>query len=152
MEGLIPAHGTDRISLGGLADGAYGVRLRADGPVSAVVVGEADGQVAATSGAPLAARRWMLPGAGANSATRSSLWFLNTGAESITITYQTLDAGGTVANPGKIIVSAGTVRRVLLDQVGVSGVIAESAEPFSAAWSAEIDGATSFSSGVPIGE
>jgi hypothetical protein len=152
VDGLIPAGGHDRISVAGLADGAYALRLRADGPVSAVVVGEADGQVAATSGAPLAARRWMLPGAGANSAARSSLWFLNTGAESITVTYQLLDAGGTVENPGKIILSAGTVRRVLLDQVGVSGVIAESTGPFSAAWSAEIDGATAFSSGVPIGE
>ena len=94
----------------------------------------------------------MLPGAGANSAARSSLWFLNTGAESTTVTYQLLDASGTVENPGKIIVSAGTVRRVLLDQVGVSGVIAESTGLFSAAWSAEIDGAAAFSSGVPIGE
>jgi hypothetical protein len=152
VEGLIPAGGHDRISLAGLADGAYAVRLRADGPVSAVVVGEGEGQVAATSGAPLAARRWMLPGAGANSAARNSLWFLNTGAEAITVTYQLLDASGTVEEPGKIIVSPGTVRRVLLDQVGVSGVIAESTAPFSAAWSAEIDGATAYSSGVPIGE
>lgn len=152
VEGLIPAGGHDRFSLAGLADGAYAVRLRADGPVSAVVVGEGEGQVAATSGAPLAARRWMLPGAGANSAARNSLWFLNTGAEAITVTYQLLDASGTVEEPGKIIVLPGTVRRVLLDQVGVSGVIAESTAPFSAAWSAEIDGATAYSSGVPIGE
>ena len=152
LEGLIPANGHDRISLAGLAEEAHAVRLRADGPVSAVVVGEGEGQVAATSGAPLAARRWMLPGAGANSAARSSLWFLNTGSESITVTYQLLDASGTVEEPGKITVAAGTVRRVLLDQVGVSGVIAESTAPFSTAWSAEIDGATAYSSGVPIGE
>src|SRR3990172_2672246 len=152
VEGLVPAEGSDRFSVAGLAEGAYAVRLRADGPVSAVVVGEADGQVAATSGAPLAARQWMLPGAGATSAARTSLWFLNTGGDSITVTFQLLDADGTVEDPGKITIPAGTVRRVELDQVGVSGVIAESTAPFSAAWSAEAEGATAHSSGVPIGE
>jgi len=152
LEGLVPAAGHDRISLGGLAEGEYAVRLRADGPVSAVVVAEGEGQVAATSGAPLAARQWMLPGAGATSATRSSLWFLNSGPDPLTVTFQLLDAGGTVENPAKITVPAGTVRSVALDQVGVSGVIAESTGPFSAAWSAETDGATAYSSGVPIGE
>jgi hypothetical protein len=152
IEGLVPAVGHDRISLAGLADGIFAVRLRADGPVSAVVVGEDIGQVAATSGAPLAARQWMLPGAGANSAAQSSLWFLNTGADSITVTYQLLDPSGTVDDPGKITVPAGTVTQVLLDQVGISGVIAESTGFFSAAWSAEAEGATAFSSGVPIGE
>jgi hypothetical protein len=151
-EGLLPPDGNDRISLAGLAEGTYGVRVRADGPVSAVVIGEGEGQVAATSGAPLAARRWMLPGAGATSAARSSLWFLNTGAEPITVTYQFLDAGGAAEGPGKITLPAGTVRTVLLDQVGISGVIAESTGPFSAAWSAETDLAAAYSSGVPIGE
>jgi len=108
--------------------------------------------VAATSGAPLAARQWMLPGAGATSAARTSLWFLNTGGDSITVTFQLLDADGTVEDPGKITIPAGTVRRVELDQVGVSGVIAESTAPFSAAWSAEAEGATAYSSGIPIGE
>ena len=151
-EGLIQAGGQDRVSLAGLAEGTYGVRLRADGPVSAVVVGETEGQVAATSGAPLTASRWMLPGAGAIAAARTSLWFLNTGAEPITVTYQVLDAGGTVENPGKVTLPAGTVRSVALDQVGISGVIAESTGGFSAAWSAETELATIYSSGVPVGE
>jgi hypothetical protein len=152
VEGTVPAESHDRISLADLAEGAYAVRLRADGPVSAVVVGEGEGQVAATSGAPLAARQWMLPGAGANSTARSTLWLLNTGADSITVTYQLLDAAGTVENPGKITLPAGTLRAVALDQVGVSGVIAESIGPFSAAWSVEVDGATAYSSGIPVGE
>ncbi|MDH3261085.1 MAG: DUF5719 family protein [Acidimicrobiia bacterium] len=152
VEGLVPAEGHDRISVAGLADGAYAVRLRADGPVSAVVVGEGEGQVAATSGAPLTARQWMLPGAGANSSAQSSLWFLNTGADSITVTYQLLDAGGTVDLPSKVALPAGTVRRVPLDQIGVSGVIAESTGLFSAAWSAETELATAYASGIPVGE
>jgi hypothetical protein len=151
-EGLVAAGGHDRVSLAGLADGTYGVRLRADGPVSAVVVGESEGRVAATSGAPLTARRWMLPGAGATSAARSLMWFLNTAAEPITVTYQLLDASGLIEIPGKVTLPAGTVRTVELDQVGMSGVIAESTGPFSAAWSAETDLAVVFSSGVPIGE
>lgn len=154
-DGLVPAGGHDRVSLAGLAelaDGMYGVRLRADGPVSAVVVGEGDGRVAATSGAPLTARRWMLPGAGATSAALSLMWFLNTGAEPITVTYQLLDASGPIGIPGKVTLPAGTVQTVELDQVGMSGVIAESTGPFSAAWSAETDLAVVFSSGIPIGE
>jgi hypothetical protein len=151
-EGLIAAAGHDRISLAGLADDAFAVRLRADGPVSAVVVGEGDGHAAATTGAPLTARQWMLPGAGADSTARFSLWFLNTGADPITVTYQLLDASGTVGDPGKITVPAGSFRQVGIDEVGVSGVIAESTGRFSAAWSAEIPGATAFASGVPIGE
>ena len=152
IEGLVPAKGQDRISIAGLADGPYGVRLRADGPVSAVVVGEGGGQVAATTGAPLSADRWMMPGAGATSAVRTTLWFLNTGAEPITVTYQFLDAAGAVENPGKVTLESGTLSSVVLDQVGISGVIAESTGPFSAAWSAESDSATAYSSGVPIGE
>jgi hypothetical protein len=152
VDGTIGSKNQDRIPIADLAEGAYAVRLRADGPVSAVVIAEGEGEVAATSGAPMAALRWMLPGAGANSAARSSLWFLNSGAEDITVTYQSLDASGTVEDPGKIILPAGTVRRVVLDQVGVSGVIAESTAPFSAAWSAETQGAVSYSSGVPIEE
>ena len=151
-EGLVQSGGQERVSVAGLVEGTYGVRLRADGPVSAVVIGESEGQVAATSGAPLTASRWMLPGAGAISAARTSLWFLNSGAEPITVTYQLLDAGGTVEIPGKVTLPAGTVRSVVLDQVGVSGVIAESTGKFSAAWSAETDLATAYSSGVPVGE
>ena len=152
LEGLIPAEGHDRIPVAGLADGAYAVRLRADGPVSAMVMGEGEGQVAATSGAPIAAQQWMLPGAGADSSARFSLWFLNSGADPLTVTYQILDASGAVGNPGKITLPAGTLKRVVLEEVGVSGVIAESTGRFSAAWSAEAEGATAYATGVPIGE
>ncbi len=152
LEGRVSAESQDRVSLTGLADGSHAVRLRADGPVSAVVVGEAEGQIAATSGAPLAARQWMLPGAGADSTAGVFLWFLNSGSDPLTVTYQLLDASGTVANPAKIAVAPGTVRRVLLDEVGISGVIAESTGGFSAAWSAETEGATAYVAGVPIGE
>lgn len=151
-EGLVQSGGQERVSVAGLVEGTYGIRLRADGPVSAVVIGESEGQVAATSGAPLTASRWMLPGAGAISAARTTLWFLNSGAEPITVTYQLLDAGGTVEIPGKVTLPAGTVRSVVLDQVGISGVIAESTGKFSAAWSVETDLATAYSSGVPVGE
>jgi len=152
VEGLLAAGGHDRIPLSGYAEGAYGVRLRATGPLTGVVVAEGDGGVAATSGAPLTARRWMLPGAGADNTALSTLWFLNTGADSITVTYQLLDATGIVDQPGKITVPGGTYRSVAINEVGVAGVIAESTGLFSAAWSAEIEGAAVFSSGVPIGE
>lgn len=151
-EGVIAANGHVRIALAGLAEGTFGIRLRADGPVSAVVVGEGENQIAATTGAPLTASQWMLPGAGADSAATYSLWFLNSGVEQITVTYQLLDAGGIVESPGKLAVPPGTVQRLALDTVGIASVVAESTGPFSVAWSAEAGGAIAYSSGVPVGE
>ncbi len=152
VEGSVPPDGQVQVPLLGLSDSAFAVRVRADGPLAAVVVGEDEGRVAATTGAPLTASRWLLPGAGSDSSARHSLWLLNSGSDQITVTYQMLDASGLVDQPGKIALPSGAVRRLVLDTVGLSGVIAEANGPFSIAWSAESEGSVAFSSGVPVGQ
>ncbi len=152
LEGTVPAKSQVRVPLTGTADGPFAVRLRAEGPLAAVAVGEAESRVAATTGAPLTSTRWLLPGAGADSAAGHAVWLLNTGVEQITATYQLLDANGLVEQARKLAVPGGTVKRLELDQVGISGVIVEAGGAFSVAWSAEAGTALAFSSGVPIGD
>lgn len=152
LEGTVPAGGQVRVPLTGSAGDPVAVRLRADGPLAAVAVGEAEDRIAATTGAPLTSTRWLLPGVGADSTASYSLWLLNTGVDQITVTYQLLDSDGPVEPAGKLALRAGTVEQLILDQVGFSGVIAEANGPFSLAWSAESPDAVAFSSGIPIGD
>ncbi len=140
-----------RIPLGDLAAGSVGLRISADAPIAATVVGESESGIAVTAGAPAAATRWLLPGFGAVSG-RHSLWLLNTGDEQITVTYQVLDPGGLNRDPAKIAVRPASVRRVLIEAGASAGLVVESTAPFTAAWSVEQDGAVAYSAGVPLEE
>lgn len=147
--------------------GAVGVRVRATGPVAAVVVAEdlieeipnddepdtAPGprRIAGTIGAPEESARWLLPGAGAFLGGDSSIWLLNTSAEPVTVTVQPLGRSEIAAD--KVRIEATSFTRIRLTaNANVSGYLIESAIPITASWSLRAPGAVALFAGVAIGE
>jgi len=157
-----------RIDLSDLADGAMGVRVRADAPVSAVVLaeespeaivatGETDtgssetpgDRIAGTVGASTPASTWLLPGLQAVAGADSTVWLLNTGTDAATVVLQPLGSGSLPTN--KQLVPPGTLLGVPLGyDAAVGGYFVESTAPISVAWSAEEEKGIMFVSGTLV--
>ena len=157
-----------RIDLSDLADGAMGVRVRTDGPVSAVVIaeespeaivatGETDtgsnetpgDRIAGTVGASTPASTWLLPGLQAVAGADSTVWLLNTGTDAATVVLQPLGSGSLPTN--KQLVPPGTLLGVPLGyDAAVGGYFVESTAPISVAWSAEEEKGIMFVSGTLV--
>ncbi len=163
------------IPLGDLADGFFGIRVTASGPVAAVVVSEdrndiagdegADPEeeeeegeedqgppperIAGTVGSSAAATRWLLPGPGALAAATSSVWVLNTGTEPASVEMQPLGTGA--IDPETVVVEPGSVFRVVLPQEDiVTGYLVTSDIPVSASWSVESGDGVAMVAGTAI--
>lgn len=160
-----------RVDVSDLADGAFGMRVRASAPVAAVVVAEEsttvlppaseEGQlesdepsgdrIAGTIGVLAAEQRWLLPGLQAVPNTESTLWLLNTSDEAATVTLQPLGSSDLAAS--KQSVPAGSVLGVPLGyDPSVGGYMVDSAVPISVAWSAEAPNGLMFVSGTVVGD
>jgi len=154
-----------RIFPGDGVNGAFGVRLRSDAPVSAVIVAEDAPQAEVGAGEEVAedapariagtigvqpATAWLLPGAGAIlEADDNSLWLLNTSDEPVTVTVTPI--GLEPHSPSKVLVEAGTLARVrLAGDVSVASYIVESSIPISAAWTTQHATAAAFYAGIPV--
>ncbi len=145
-----------RIDLSDLAAGSLGVRLRSTAPVAAVVIAEEstvvleptdeEGQIeddvergdriAGTIGVSNPSSRWLLPGLQAVRDGEATLWLLNTGTETATVTLQPLGVRELPAT--KESVMPGSVLGVPLGfNVSVGGYFVESSSPISVAWSVE---------------
>ncbi|MCP4307072.1 MAG: hypothetical protein GY788_19820 [bacterium] len=159
-----------RVDLSDLADGAMGVRVRASAPLAAVVLAEESvaaqqptdeeglidedailgDRIAGTIGVSVPATEWLLPGLQAVAEGSSSLWILNTGTESATITLQALGSSATAVS--KQSVPPGTVLGVPLGfDEAIGGYQLESSVPVSVAWSAEATTGLMFVSGTVVG-
>lgn len=156
-----------RVDVSDLADGGFGVRLRAESPIAAVVVAEespvvllpeqdqavvggtAGDRIAGTIGSPAPARRWLAPGLQGVAAGDATLWLLNSGAEAATVTLQPLGVRPIAAV--KKIVAAGSLLQVPLGyDVAVGGYSIESSQPVSVAWSVESDVGLMFVAGIAV--
>ncbi|MDJ0496959.1 MAG: DUF5719 family protein [Acidimicrobiia bacterium] len=145
-----------RIDLSDLAAGSLGVRLRSTAPVAAVVIAEEstvvleptdeEGQIeddvergdriAGTIGVSNPSSRWLLPGLQAVRDGEATLWLLNTGTETATVTLQPLGVRELPAT--KESVMPGSVLGIPLGfNVSVGGYFVESSSPISVAWSVE---------------
>jgi hypothetical protein len=149
------------IPVGDLIGGVFGLRVRADQPVSAVLVAEdvgsaeegdpaaAEDRIAGTVGAPTPLRRWLLPGPGALPAAASAVWLLNTGAERVTVTLQPL--GIDTLPPQKVVVPANRISRIVLPQTGdVYGFEVSAPQPITAAWTVESGDGVAFVAGTGV--
>lgn len=165
----IPPGRPARIPLDDLADRFFAVRVRASSAVAAVVIAEDDAplvaegeaeeepagppsaRIAGTAGAAEPARRWLLPGPGGLRTATSTIWVLNSHSEAVTVSVQPLGSEEFAAD--KLVLEAGTVRRVVLSQeTGVAGYLLSAATPISAAWSVESGDGVAFVAGVSIDE
>lgn len=160
-----------RVDLSDLADGAMGIRVRASGPVSAVVlaeeapiaiaVTEEDGEladdgdgagdrIAGTIGVSSPATSWLLPGLQSVVDGAATVWLLNTGSAPATVILQPL---GSEAMPtSKQSVPAGSLLGVPLGyDASVGGYFIEASAPISVAWSVEAPKGIMFISGTVVG-
>ena len=149
--GTISGPGQTRVALADVAAETYGLRITADGPFGAVVVGRGDRSVVATVGSPTVSDVWLVPGPNAESRAGYRMWFLNTGVDPVTVSYRKANATGS-GDVATIEVAAGAVASVVVTDIATTGIEASGTGPFSAAWSAEFDGRRMFSGAVPIGE
>ena len=166
-----------RVLLDDVAEGAFGVHVRGNRAVSAVVVATSPADVlvveevptddgdeeptqelvaetvrsAGTTGATELASSWLLPGAGAAPDAASSLWVMNSSADPITVTLQPL--GVIPLAPAKITVDGGTLKRVAIDEeAAIAGYLIEATAPIAASWSASAPRGIAFMGGIPIAE
>jgi hypothetical protein len=139
-----------RIDLAGIADGAYGARVSATGPVTAAVVATGDAGVAVMPGVAAPARTWLLPGLRSAGLEEATLWLINTGEDAVTVTVSALTGGGLVGET--ISVDAGTIRAFGPVPEDGLGYLVESPSPISAAWSITGPAGVAYSSGVPAGD
>jgi len=157
----------ERVALNDLADGAMGIRVRAGGPLAAVVLAEESGvvvdatvedggategagdRIAGTVGVTKPSTTWLLPGLGGVAGADSTVWLLNTGTESATVVLQPLGLEGLPTS--KQSVPPGTVLGVPLGyDAAVGGYYVESTSPISVAWSAQADKGLVFVAGTII--
>lgn len=160
-----------RVDLGDLANGALGIRVRTTGPVAAAVIAEeatavleptdeegeleegavAGDRIAGTIGVSGPANDWLLPGLSAVRDAESTVWLLNTGTETATVTLQPLGIRNLIAT--KQSVAPGSLLGVPLGfDVTAGGYFVESTEPISVAWSAESAFGLMFVTGTVVGE
>jgi len=173
---VVPAGMPVQIVLGDFTDGPFGVRVRASGPLSAVVEARSPGDalaappsdaaaseaeaptttvppgpvgLAGTVGAPRPATRWLVPGTGVFSGADTTLWILNTGAEDVTATLTPLGVGGPAE---KVVVAAGSILAVSVDpEEEAAGYAIEATGPVSAAVSLVDARGVAFVAGVAAG-
>lgn len=159
-----------RLALEDITDRASGVRIRADGPVAAVVVAEdpvaadssqdeSDGEgegtiarIAGTTGASRPAMTWLVVGPGSIEGATSSLWLLNTSGEPITVTLTPLTTLGRPSPVDKVVVPAGSNLRVPGESSGIVGYLIDATQPISASWSVEAQWGVTLGSGVALDE
>ena len=151
VSGVIEGPGQTRVPLNGIESGAFGIRLTGDGPLGAVVVGRGETSAVGTIGASGVSDEWLVPGPNSEGGAVYSLWFLNTGAELVTVEYRMVDEVG-ADSEGSVTVAAGAVASVDATAVGTSGVVVSASAPISVAWSGEFEGRRMFGGAVPIGE
>lgn len=156
-----------RVALSDIGEGAFGIRIRASGPVSAVVVAEdpppqtIEGEepeepipgtrIAATTGARSQASRWLLPGVGTPADSQSTVWILNTNPETVTVTLQPLGPASLASD--KLQIEPGRIARYNIPtDVVIQGYLIDASLPVTAAWSAQAERGVVFVSGVAVGE
>jgi len=137
-----------RIELGSVSADAIGVRISATAQVAAGVVASGEAGTAVTGGAPAPARVWLLPGLRSVGLNRGTLWLMNSGFEQISVTVSELT--GAAAVNSQVLVEPGTQVAVPISEPDALGVLLESNDPFTAAWSVEGPSGVAFSAGLAV--
>ncbi len=148
MEGTIEPNGQVVIPLAELGEDRFGVRVSANAPIGAAVVGSGPTARAVTSGVPAPAARWLLPGAGLDPESRTILWVMNSGSETVEATFGSLGEGAEAW--GSLSLGPGTVVDVMVDAPTGAGLLVEATGPVSVAWSDETANAVGWASGAAV--
>ena len=159
-----------RVDLSDLVVESLGIRVRSAAPLAAVVLAEesqvvleptdeegqieeeatAGDRIAGTVGISAPAVEWLVPGLQGVAGAESTVWLLNTGGETATVTLQPL--GLTNLPASKQSVPPGSLLGVPLGHdVQVGGYRIESSSPIAVAWSALGESGLMFVTGTVVG-
>ena len=146
----VPAQSPLRIGFGEVEATVVGARVTASAPVSAVVSAQGGAGTAVTGGAPDQARSWLLPGLRNDGLNQGTLWLLNSGDETVSVTISALTGGDTLNS--KRILEPGTITPIAVGSDDVGGYLVSSVDRFGAAWSITGPSGTAFVAGIPLPE
>ena len=142
--GTLPPKGRAAVDLAALGESAGGLRVLAAGPVAATLWVRSETALAATTGSPVSASRWFLPGASAVGSGRSSAVIFNAGIDDDTVVVRPLKDGAyarSLALPAESAIEVGLA--------AADGYLIESTGPMAAAWAASRGEAAMLAGGVP---
>lgn len=148
FEFTVPPEAPLRIDLASAAADTVGVRLSATAPVTAGVVAMGEAGTAITEGSPATARSWLLPGLTTVGPNEGTLWLLNSGFEQLRVTVSELT--GEAAVNSQVLIEPGTLIGVPITEPDALGVLVESSDPFSAAFSVTGPSGSAFSAGLGV--
>jgi hypothetical protein len=147
QEIVVPPETPIRIDLDTFASAGTGVRLSSSAPITAGVVGTGSAGTAVTGGATSQATAWLLPSLRSVGLNEGTVWLLNSGFEQISVTISELT--GEAAVNSQVLIQPGTVVAVPIVEPDALGVLVESSDPFSAAWSIRGPSGIAFGAGLP---
>lgn len=143
--GVIPARGSAVVPLAAITTGAAGVRVVTTGDVVASLRMDSAAGMAATTGSPVDAPVWLLPGASGPPGGSSALVVLNSGLEPVTVSVRTM-AGSTIVR--NLDVDAEGV--LVTDLVAADGYRIEATGPVVALWTSSLEGRGTAAIGIPL--
>ncbi|HEX9847614.1 MAG TPA: DUF5719 family protein [Acidimicrobiia bacterium] len=133
------------ISLTSVTTGASGIRVFTTAPVVAGLSIDALSGLAVTTGSPIDALTWLLPGANSPAGGSASIVVLNTGIEPVTVAARSLREESLIRN---FELAAEAV--LVIDLVAADGYRIEASGPVVALWTSQLGGAGAAAIGVPI--
>ena len=125
----------------------FGVRVRADAPIAAFLIGTGPKDTAAMAGLPTASQEWIVAGPG-GAESNATVWVMNPGQTVATVTLQRSSNDGGLLPAEKFAVPAGSV-------FGIStarGMILEADQPISVAWIGSSVGTTVYTGGIALSD
>lgn len=143
--GILPARGSAVVPLAEITTGAAGVRVIATGPVVASLWMDSASGMAATTGSPVDATVWLLPGASGPPGGSSALVVLNSDLEPVTVTVRRLADSAIVR---ELEVAAEGV--LVADLVAADGYRVEADGPVVALWTSSLEGSGTAALGIPL--
>ena len=143
--GVIDARGVALIPLAAITPEAVGIRVISTGPVVASLWVDSDFGLASTTGSPVDAPVWLLPGASGPAGGSGSLVVLNAGIEPVTVSIRTLGESALVRT---LDVAA---EDLLVERlVAADGYRVEASAPVVVMWSSQLNGAGAAALGIPV--
>lgn len=145
VTGVLPGGGHAALDLDEISQETSAVRIVSTGPVVPILRIDSPGGLATTTGSPVEANRWMLPGASSQPGGLGGLVILNASIEDGTVSIRPLRERSSIRD---LPVLSDGILEVTLETA--DGYLIESTTPIVAMWVASTGTARSAAIGVPI--
>lgn len=145
VTGALPGGGLVELNLDEISQETSAVRIVSTGPVVPILRINSPGGLATTTGSPVEANRWMLPGASTQPGGLGSLVILNASIEDGTVRVRPLRERSSIR---ELPVPSDGILELTLEPA--DGYLIESTTPVVAMWVARPGSAVSAAIGVPI--